>query len=229
LAVEGAQGIEAVALQTPPRALILSRASEQATAAVVEFVLATKLTIPGVIAPLPTAQHFVALWTKRTGRTAMVRVPERLYELSRVQSPANVPGGLREAEVADEPFLAKWATAFIEETNMDPIPDGLVFVRGKRAARQLFVWEDEALVSMAAWMGRTTQGVRVGYVYTPPAHRRRGYASALVAALSQRLLDEGSPRCFLFTNANNPTSNRIYQRIGYEFVCDFWLYDFSAE
>ena len=64
-------------------------------------------------------------------------------------------------------------------------------------------------------------------MYTPPAERKKGYASAAVAALSQRLLDEGSPRCFLFANAGNATANKIYQALGYEPVCDFRLYDFS--
>jgi predicted GNAT family acetyltransferase len=81
---------------------------------------------------------------------------------------------------------------------------------------------------MVAWGGRTAEGVRIQYVYTPPAERRKGYASASVAALSQQLFDEGSPRCFLFTNAANPTSNKIYRAIGYERVCDFRLYDFRA-
>ena len=81
---------------------------------------------------------------------------------------------------------------------------------------------------MAAWVGHTEQGVRIGYVYTPPAERKKGYASAVVAALSQRLLDEGSPRCFLFTQAANPTSNKIYRALGYEHVCDFRMYSFAA-
>ena len=123
--------------------------------------------------------------------------------------------------------VMKDVTAFIDETKMDAIPDCLAFVRGKMAARQLFVWDAGGPVSMAAWVGRTEQGVRIGYVYTPPAERKKGWASALVAALSQRLLDEGC-RCFLFTQATNPTSNKIYRALGYEHVCDFRLYAFPG-
>jgi predicted GNAT family acetyltransferase len=57
-------------------------------------------------------------------------------------------------------------------------------------------------------------------VYTPPGRRGRGYATALVAALSAELLAAGRRFCFLYTDLANPTSNRIYQRIGYERVCD---------
>jgi len=149
-----------------------------------------------------------------------------VYELEHVRPPATCAGRLREATRADEDLLAAWSDAFHRETLIDPIHDCLAFVRGRMAARQLFVWDNGAPVSMTAWTGRTAQGVRIGYVYTPPGERKKGYAGAAVAALSQRMLDEGSPRCFLFTNVANPTSNKIYQALGYERVCEFRLYDF---
>jgi predicted GNAT family acetyltransferase len=58
-------------------------------------------------------------------------------------------------------------------------------------------------------------------VYTPPEHRRRGYATALVADLSRHALRTGAERCMLFTDLANPTSNRIYARIGYR-RCGDW-------
>jgi predicted GNAT family acetyltransferase len=63
--------------------------------------------------------------------------------------------------------------------------------------------------------------VRINFVYTPPAHRGRGYASACVAALTRRMLDEGRRYCFLFTDLSNPTSNGIYRAIGYEHQANF--------
>ena len=57
-------------------------------------------------------------------------------------------------------------------------------------------------------------------VYTPPEWRGRGYATAAVATLSSELLGEGYAMCVLYTDLANPTSNRIYRRIGYEAVCD---------
>ena len=82
------------------------------------------------------------------------------------------------------------------------------------------MWDNDGPVSMAGWTGKTLNGVRVTFVYTPPEFRRHGYASACVAALTQRLLDEGNRYCCLYTDLANPTSNRIYQQIGYRAVCD---------
>lgn len=83
-------------------------------------------------------------------------------------------------------------------------------------------------MSFAGFGGETPNGVRIGPVYTPPAERGRGYASALVASISRDRLDEGKRFCFLFTDLANPTSNRIYERIGYERVCESAQIAFKA-
>jgi predicted GNAT family acetyltransferase len=57
-------------------------------------------------------------------------------------------------------------------------------------------------------------------VYTPPHLRKQGYATSCVAALTQRMLDSGKRFCCLYTDLTNPTSNAIYQKIGYQPVCD---------
>jgi hypothetical protein len=68
--------------------------------------------------------------------------------------------------------------------------------------------------------------VTVSAVYTPREQRQHGYASALVARLSQHLLDMGYEFVTLFTDLENPTSNAIYQKIGYHPVIDFRSYKF---
>ena len=65
-------------------------------------------------------------------------------------------------------------------------------------------------------------------VYTPPEARGRGFATALVAAVSRGLLAEGRPGCTLFTNLANPTSNAIYERIGYRRVGSAFRYGFAT-
>ena len=75
-------------------------------------------------------------------------------------------------------------------------------------------------VSMAK-IGREFMGTAgVALVYTPPYFRGRGYATELVARLSQKWLDKGFARCVLYTDLANPTSNSIYQQIGYTPIAD---------
>jgi len=92
------------------------------------------------------------------------------------------------------------------------------------------LWEDEGeVVSLSGWGGPTPNGIRIGPVYTPPEHRGHGYATALVAELSQRLLDGGRSFCFLYTDLANPTSNAIYERIGYVKVAEAAMVAFEGQ
>ena len=77
------------------------------------------------------------------------------------------------------------------------------------------VWQDGQPVSMLAVNREVAGVVRVGAVYTPPPYRRRGYAGSAVAAASRRALAHGANRCMLYTDLDNPTSNKIYAEVGY--------------
>jgi predicted GNAT family acetyltransferase len=81
-------------------------------------------------------------------------------------------------------------------------------------------------VSLAGFGGRTPHGIRVGPVYTPPEHRRHGYATELVAEMTKHLLTGDRRFCFLYTDLSNPTPNAIYERIGYRIVCESTEYAF---
>src|SRR3954464_11849290 len=91
----------------------------------------------------------------------------------------------------------------------------------------LLLWEDGQVATLGGFGGLTPNGIRIGPIYTPPDLRRRGYASALTAELTQMLLGRGRRFCFLYTDLANPTSNSIYHRIGYEPVSDVDMWSFG--
>jgi hypothetical protein len=115
----------------------------------------------------------------------------------------------------------------------DTVPQDLVLQRGVVekliGQKALYIWQDEQPVSMAAQTRASTNGIAINAVFTPLEQRGKGYATACVAALSQRLLTGGRHFCTLFTDLANPTSNRIYQRIGFEALGDFEEWVFLAE
>jgi GNAT superfamily N-acetyltransferase len=179
-----------------------------------------------VIGPRPTVDAFVRELTSVCGMDVAPHTNQRLYELRAVVPPADpAPGHLRAARADDAGRLVEWTTAFFAAIREPGDAEG--FVRSHLADGSLVVWDDEGIVAMAAAAGRTPHAARIGFVYTPPERRRRGYASALVAALSQRLLDEGRSHCCLYTDLANPTSNAIYQRLGYTPLCDIGRYVFD--
>ena len=71
---------------------------------------------------------------------------------------------------------------------------------------------------MASKNRESKHAATISLVYTPKELRGHGYASRIVAKLSQKLLDDGKAKCNLFTDLSNSTSNSIYQKIGYAFI-----------
>lgn len=230
-----AGAVVAAALRTSPaHNLILSRAPEAALPPVVADAHAVFPTLPGLLAPTEIAAPFAALWHGRTGQPYRRNVAERIHALTEVIPPRAVPGGARRATEADRELLVAWNLAFARD--VDQRVDRAESVRAVdfrlRLAPEtggLWLWEDNGLpVSLAGYGGPTPHGIRIGPVYTPPAHRGKGYASANVAALSQWLLDGGRQFCGLFTDLANPTANKVYRQIGYRPVCDMDEYAFAS-
>lgn len=220
-----------VAMATPPNNLILSHpaplsddALEDSLRLVATDTRDASLNLPGVIGPDALVDRYVARWQALTGQRAQVNRRERIYRVERVIAPQGVAGQMRRIEEGDRPILREWLRAFSAEALGDP-DDLQVEVQIDRRLRfessGMYLWQvDAAPVSLAGYGGPTPHGIRIGPVYTPPAARGHGCASALTAALSQRLLDEGRQFVFLFTDLANPTSNHIYQGIGYQPISD---------
>jgi uncharacterized protein len=226
------------AIRTPPYPPVLSLPADDVILEVAAELVADDLRvvygseIGGIHGPVPLVRKFVGEWRRRTGQASRKVMSERIYQLDAVLPPASVPGAMRRATEADRALLEAWVDAFTAEALLDSVheDDGAAWVARLFASpqRAAYLWEDPGgmPVSLAAYGSPTQNGIRIGPVYTPPEHRRRGYASALVAALSHLLLDSGRRFCFLFTNLANPTANAIYQAIGYRPVSDVEVYAF---
>jgi len=216
--------IVAAAAQTPPYNLILTEATPKITQFLAEQL--QHLPLPGVLGPRADVERFARFWQERTGRSAQLAMSQRIYRLDRVNLPTDISGHAEEATLEEVELLVEWTNAFITESHAS-VSDPEAYVRGNIINRRLIIWKDPKPVSCAIYGIPTPNGTRVGGVYTPPEYRRRGYATANVAAVSQRALDEGHRYCCLFTDLANPTSNSIYQKIGYRPVCDFAQYSFE--
>jgi uncharacterized protein len=181
--------------------------------------------LPGVVGAVPEADGFADAWSAKTGAAARKVRAQGVYALERVQPLPPAAGRLRAATADDRPLLVHWLEAFRAEALPEAPPDDEQVARAidhrlSSPDAGFVLWEDGEVVSMSGFGGLTPNGIRVGPVYTPTAVRGRGYATALVAELSANLLASGRRFCFLYTDLANPTSNRIYERIGYERVCE---------
>lgn len=173
--------------------------------------------------PVRCSVPFAAAWTRETGVATRTLRELRAFELHELRLPELPAGRARPAVEADAPLLERWCTEFGRDIGEELGPgDAERTVARFIAAQDMMVWDSpDGPTSMAAINRRTSRSSCVAWVYTPPEQRGRGYASAVVAAISQRELDAGARWCSLFTDLANPTSNHIYAQLGYEPRCDF--------
>ena len=231
--VENGGDVVWAGLMTPPFNIVVAQPTQaDAAGFAAETLHEQGVSLPGVTGAHPEVDDFAARWERLTGVARRLRMAHGVYALRTVRPPRAVDGGMRLATDSDRPLLTEWMRAFTAEATPADSPHldtEEIVHRRLRASRGGFaLWDDAGeTVSLSGFGGETPTGVRIGPVYTPPALRRRGYASALVAEVSRRLLDDGRDYCFLYTDLANPTSNRIYQDVGYERVCDSAEYVFE--
>ncbi len=208
------------AFRTPPFKYGITRMPMAAIGSLVDHVAGVYAKLPAILGPEVEATRFAELWSRRSRCVFAAGTRQRIHALERVIMPDASPSGvLRPAVAADLRLLVEWVGAFARDTGTT-VGDHRAKAEELVRDGSVFVWEDGEPRSMVAAAGRTPRGNRIGYVYTPPSFRGRGYATSAVATLSDRLLREGRRSCFLYTDLANPTSNAIYAQIGYEPVCD---------
>lgn len=236
VSVENGSGIVAVALRTPPFNLTLSEIKDEgAIRLIAEDVYATYgRDLPGVSGKKAVSKTFATLWSSIAEVIPRLNTELRIFRLEKVKPVRNVSGEYRHATLNEYDILVDWWLAFtaeaMEATSREDAEariESRLEADGSLTGLRLW-WDEGKPVSFAGYTGPTPNGIRVGPVYTPPELRGRGYASACVAALSQELLDSGRKFTFLFTDLSNPTSNHIYQMIGYEPVADVDEYRFDG-
>ncbi|HEY7272216.1 MAG TPA: GNAT family N-acetyltransferase [Actinoplanes sp.] len=210
-------------LQTPPFPLLITAAPDLAALA---RLLADR-PLPGVNALAGDVDEFVAAWRQLTGATVVPGRRSRLFRLDALTPPSPpAPGAPRVAGPADHELLIMWMNGFYRDVG-EGVRDVAGFVDEKLRYGGLTLWEvDGVPVSMAGASRPQSGMVRVQAVYTPPEHRRRGYAGAVTTVVSQAALDAGAVDVVLFTDLANPTSNALYQRLGYRPVEDRTVVEF---
>ncbi len=231
---DAAERVVAATMRTPPFNLVLSEVDDPAAIDLLAENLAGE-RLPGVSGPKEVVARFAERWSALTELRTRIDLSERIFRLDRLVPPARAASGSpRLAEPRDRELVARWLVAFGEEatpgqpTQAEPIALADRWIA--REYRTLYLWEDDGqVVCMVGAGGETPNGVRVGPVYTPPELRGRGYATTLTAAVSQDQLDRGHRFVTLFTDLANPTSNRIYQAIGYRPVRDVDVVAFEPD
>ena len=171
------------------------------------------------------AEESARLWG---GRVETAR-DSRLWVLRDLIPPTGVVGEARLGEMRDAELCRRWFNDFDRasreqaghETGAhEDVVHTPEDIKRRIEAKRLVVWEvDGEVVHLTGFNYPVLGYGRVGPVYTPDEHRGHGYASACVAEASRLIREAGGEAC-LFTDVDNPVSNRIYAALGYEPVID---------
>ncbi|AJH66358.1 TPA: GNAT family N-acetyltransferase [Bacillus cereus] len=220
--------VAVVFLQTEEKKQIIVATSEMVEEAIVE--LAKKLAevypnVPGLIGNKKVVQRLAEEIAVLENKKMNVVMEQGVYALQQVKKKWTEEGIFREINSDELPVIEKWIYQFCEDVNLPTTKEEAEQTAHTLITNhRLFGLEiDGKLVSVAAKTRPTKNNITINFVYTPKEERKKGYASNCVAALSQRMLDEGYKTTTLYTDLANPTSNKIYQEIGYEQIAESLL------
>jgi predicted GNAT family acetyltransferase len=214
-----------IVLDTPPHPYAVALRPDRSATALAHAVVGAHVEVGDLTGPSTVVEPLATAWAGLVGGRATVLMAMHLLHCVEVVAPRDrPPGRRRKATIEDLPVVLAFTDAFRREALPNSRREVDDDQRSARLARRLsgehglHLWETDEVVSIAAIGMPAEGGERVASVYTPPRLRGRGYASALVAAVTQDAFDRGCSFVHLHTDVDNPLSNAIYERLGYERV-----------
>ncbi|QWH18599.1 GNAT family N-acetyltransferase [Bacillus mycoides] len=216
--------VTVVFLQTVEKQMIVatSEIGEEDIAELAKELTKVYPDIPGFIGNKKVIQKLAEEIAILERKKTTLGMEQGVYELKRVKKKWSGDGIFRAVNSEELPLIEQWIYQFCEDVKLPTTKE-----EAKQTAytlittNRLFGLEvGGKLVSVAAKTRPTTNNITVNFVYTPKEEREKGYASICVAELSQRMLDEGYKTTTLYTDLANPTSNKMYQEIGYEKIME---------
>jgi len=224
LTFDGAQASSAhafIKVNGEEQHLVLGQMSPAQAEQLLGFIDSQGMSLGLVEGPREETLAFAQGWSLTAGRSHRLQLNLGLYELTHVTQIDLEGGRLYQATEADRELLTEYVIGFCRDCFPEqPIVREMIDTRVTRfiTQRRLYLWQtsDRELVSMAAVVRESPNTASISWVYTPPSHRKKGYAARIVTALSQVQLEKGKRACNLHADLSNPTSNGVYLRIGYE-------------
>lgn len=214
--------------------LVVSQIPGPMLLALANYLFENKCKLPGIVGPAATSEIFAMIWKKLSGQNYKLGMDQKIYQLNNVIMPKNLSGQLMQAQESHTELVGRWVYEFSSESlphEPTTIEKATELAIQKIKNQDVFLWQDESgeIVSMN-FIGRPTEnGISISAVYTPKHLRRNGYASAVVAKTSEQMLKNGRKFCVLYTDLSNPTSNKIYQKLGYKEVATSKHFVFESD
>ena len=210
--------------------LLLTKMPEHLSKPIVEEFLEHRNEVSGVGGDQVISRFVAENLAIALGKSVRLRDHLGIYELNTLNMPKTNGAILLMQDDVSEELILEWTAEFVRECDLNPNIDPAEVAKksldrhksnpGYRFLKNI----DGDIVSMAVKHREFEDRATVSLVYTPPKFRRNGYGKIVTALLTKELLDGKYVQCNLNTDMKNPTSNKIYQEIGYEFIGESYSY-----
>ncbi|CRK82089.1 GNAT family N-acetyltransferase [Neobacillus massiliamazoniensis] len=175
------------------------------------------VSLPGISSEPEITAMFAEVFSNRNGIPFYSDMTLEAYHCPKVIKPVNVTGKLQKATQQNVVVIAEYLAGFLNDALGTKVEPNTQLDKAKTMvdAGGLYHWMvDDQPVSMANISHRSPRHARINTVYTPDEHRKKGYASALVAELCC-IIETEKLVPMLYADIKNPTSNKVYQNIGF--------------
>lgn len=172
----------------------------------------------GVNAETEIANKFAKHYCKESKKQHKLVHPMKILVLEKIMPMQNANEAIfRQATEDDRKTLTQYIKEFNKEALNQEMPNEDANKKFEAyLKRGYYILEKDGKIVSQAVIGRELmKGQCISGVYTPTEKRGKGYAYNLVYTLSKKCLDEGAEYCVLYTDAENPISNHVYEKIGY--------------
>ncbi|MDR2589729.1 MAG: GNAT family N-acetyltransferase [Oscillospiraceae bacterium] len=216
--------IQLTALCTKPFNIVLSAPTDEYNSDCIKFLTDELSRInfapPGVFAKTKLARDFTDNFLQNISKPMQQKkriLSMVLMRLDKLNAYEKALGSSRLLTEDDLSYVPLWEQAFCVDCHLPAfsLADNQERIKTRIDKNTHFIWVDKVPVAQAVHGRDTPNGAVITWVYTPPLFRGRGYATSVVAELSQSRLNNGKKFCCLFADANNPASRSIYRKLGY--------------
>ena len=217
---EGQDVIACALRSNDDRPLIVTHMPHQAIDLLIQDLLVNGIELAAVVGEESSATYFENQWTKTKKLNYKINIHLGIYECFKVILPREILGELVEANEDHKEVLREYIRGFNQECfpNSPILDENIEKLMNRHLQNKsifLLKTKNNEIVSMVANTRSTLNGGTISLVFTPPNLRGKGYASCAVALLADKIITDGKKFANLFTDLTNPTSNSIYQKIGF--------------
>ena len=213
---------ELILLYRRPYKLLLYSPTDNETDTLYKFaaeeIYKIENNLAGVNSESKIAQKFSKYYCEVSNKEYKLTKPMKILTLEKIEEGKLLDDiTFREARIEDKQILCKFIKDFNSEALKEEMSDEEAYNKfEKYMEKEYYVLEkDRKILSQAVIARDLKKGKCISGVYTPKEERKKGYAYNLVYRISQKFLEEGAKYCVLYTDAKNPISNHVYEKIGY--------------